>query len=349
MATEELKRSKREPRYEFIRAAGILMVIICHISNEVGIPLTENGDKALQALVTTLASANAIFFMMSGMFALRFDESKQTYGNYYYKKMLYLIVPMLIYMGIESSAIVIVRHESLSTIPAFYFKNVFSDFAGKHYWFLYVLLGNLMFAPFLAKIFRGLSRKGMFIFIGIGFIYNFLIVYLPVIGRTSLWISPFSGQWHLYFIMGYCLNELIKDKKTKKYIIIAGIISWGIIQFLFFSGFPGCRDLSPFYGIYSCLAFIVLYSVYKSGNEWLDKIVLFLGKYSLSVFFLHFMMITFVSRYCTFLPTENFVARYLCMIVCVYVISLVLGVTIDNVIIKPIQKGINHLLTKKGS
>lgn len=63
-----------------------------------------------------------------------------------------------------------------------YFSNVLSGFSGTEYWFLYILIGNLLLAPILRKAFVEASNKELYFFVFLGLGYNAMITYLPYWG-----------------------------------------------------------------------------------------------------------------------------------------------------------------------
>ncbi len=94
-------------------------------------------------LKTLFFSCNALFFMLSGKFAVRL---KKNYRQYLYKKIITLGIPILICFVFRTYI-----------SGGGYVENILSGFSRTDYWFLYVLLGNVLIAPLLAPAFLSLS------------------------------------------------------------------------------------------------------------------------------------------------------------------------------------------------
>ena len=90
---------QRDLSYEFIRVVSMILIILAHeIPNYLG-QFSRLG--VYTELVTNVGVT--LFFMLSGKFALKLNlEDKHLYKKYYWKKVIGLIIPLLVYMAIKN-------------------------------------------------------------------------------------------------------------------------------------------------------------------------------------------------------------------------------------------------------
>ena len=83
---------KRDVSYELIRVLAMLFIVFDHALNSY---LAPDVTKFIEPFV---AVGVTLFFMLSGKFAFRLNlEDKSLYKKYYWKKIIGLIIPMLVY------------------------------------------------------------------------------------------------------------------------------------------------------------------------------------------------------------------------------------------------------------
>ena len=80
--------------YDYVRATAMMFVIFLHVLYFVDFSVGGEAYVIIDNTLKTLFfSCNALFFMLSGKFAVRL---KKNYGEYLYKKIITLGIPIII-------------------------------------------------------------------------------------------------------------------------------------------------------------------------------------------------------------------------------------------------------------
>ena len=237
---------------------------------------------------------------------------------------------------------------SLNGILKITANNIFSNYSrGYHFWFMYVLVGNILLSPFLSKAINGFQGKGLLILAGLGMIYNMIYAYTPYFLEIgNAWSYPFS-LWSAYFIIGGCIDKIITTEREKRIAIIAGIVCFFIIllKTYFFSYKQFIHDLCPSYTIYVVMAYILLQRI-TIKNEKIKNIILFLGKRTYGIYLVHFIVIRIFAP--LVLPHLSFSGfpLFFFMVICTFLISLAFSYLIELIVLKNVQKLCFHLREK---
>ena len=282
----------RNIKYKIIRVIAMIFVIAIH---EIDRVFTKGSTYFFVSLI--LLTCNPIFFMLSGKFALKFNpEEKDCYKKYYLNKFVKIIIPVFIYMLIKEWYLLKFVFNipiTLLTYSKAFILSITEGFSSTEYWFIYTLLANLLIAPFTSRIFKNLTKKEMKLFIGIGLLYNTLLSYLRLLD-IELQFPYYLAGHNLYFYLGYCIDYFTKTKKDKKTVYILGILSYiiSIIQ-LHIGKYSNIYDFAPTFFFISCMVYIILRDHIKVNK--LKSTILFLGKYSFSIYLVHMMMMDFMT------------------------------------------------------
>lgn len=325
----------RDLKYEIIRVIAMIFVIAIHQIDAV----STKGNILYFFVSLILLTCNPLFFMLSGKFALKFNsEEKDSYKKYYLNKLIKIIIPVFIYMLIKEWYLLKFIFHIPITFSVYLKSLVLSiteGFSSTEYWFIYTLLANLLVVPFTSRIFKNLKKKEMKLFIGIGLLYNTLLSYLKLID-IELQFSYYLAGHNLYFYLGYCIDYFTKTKKDKKIVFTLGIISY-ILSFiqLHIGKYANIYDFAPTFFFISCMVYVVIRDYVKVNR--LKNVILFLGKYSFSIYLVHMMMMDFMTL---IFPYNNSVPMFLYIVIKIVMIlisSLLLVVIIDNTIIRIIK------------
>jgi surface polysaccharide O-acyltransferase-like enzyme len=207
--SEKVTKSKRNGQYELIRVAAMFFVIGVHLVETLPVD-TPRRILYNSVFSLTFYTCNGLFFMLSGKFALGGTyKSKEDRKRYFQKRILNLILPMIFFMWLRSAYSVRgdIFHLEFWNLCL---RNILCDYMGKDYWFLYLLLGNLLIAPFLSKAFTKADKGELQFFVGVGILYSALCVYLPYVGFSMEWKYLFA-EWTFYFCLGYCLEQIVES------------------------------------------------------------------------------------------------------------------------------------------
>lgn len=340
---------KRDYKYELIRIIAIIFVIGTHSLSLVPTTGSTARELTYRIISSLIFTAVPLFFFMSGKFALQKPISDDNqYFPYYLKKTVSIIFPTIVYMIIYSAYL---QHEttgSLNELKSRIIPDILGTHSGLHFWYIYVLIGNLFIAPFMAKVFTDISKKGALIFMGIGLLHNTLLAYSPYLFNSSYnWVYPFA-MWSIYFYIGICVEKFITGEKEKKIFILIGLISFIIIilKKTFFSYQAYIHDSMPSFTLFSMAVYITLKSMNIQFSEKAQKVIIFLGKQTFSIFLIHFLCLWLFVK---FFPNTGLQADlyWIICIISVFIISFVLSYILDLILFKPIQKLSNKLISKK--
>lgn len=338
-------------KYELIRILSIFFIICNHTS---GIfPTTDPIHQNLTPIMILSEIGVAMFFFLSGKFALQKTlNTDEEYATFYFKKFLYLILPIAFYLVLYTS----LKHfrssgftfEGLGTqlLADILCKHIHS-----HFWFVFVLVGNILIAPFMAKALNGISKKIALVFIGLGLLHNTIYSYTPYFSDVEyMWTYPFA-QWSIYFYIGGCYDKIITTSRDKKIVVILGVISAFImtLKALFFSDQRHMYDLMPSFTFFSIMIYTLLQEI--NLDRWSEKtknVIYFLGKQSFGMYLVHMMAILGVMRILpkqwAELPTLPY---YVINVLLTFIASVILSYMADVVILNPIQKLFIRLREKK--
>ncbi|MBE6326995.1 MAG: acyltransferase [Bacteroidales bacterium] len=336
-----LQKSKRDARYELIRVLSIMLVLLVHVNSSYTNQdsFFVSGSVIREFISATFLCCNGLFFILSGKFALNFDETKSSYRDYYFKKLVYLLLPMLLYMAIETLAYTII--DSTGNFAESLFHNVTSRFTHKHYWFLFTIMFDLMVAPVFAKAFRNMPDKIMLIFFALGIIHLTFFSFGPLISGWFAYESPFSN-FHFHFFLGGIIDRVI-NYFGKKRLIVIGLICFILlrVQVMKLGYADFIYDFSPFYLFFVLATWIIFCEIYNLIGQKSDKVILFLGKYSFPVYLIHYMLLAALTSEKWKSMFTDYPFYILITFVCLFAISLLSSVIIDKLFLQHVQKGLN--------
>lgn len=223
--------------------------------------------------------------------------------------------------------------------------NVFSGYCSMEYWNLYVLLGNIILAPFIGPVLQRLDKKAMWTFLLIGLIANALITYVPLLGYGWNWSYPLGG-WSFYFYLGFGIDKIIQTKKEKFVLVFAGIISFAISLIQIYAGkAPNICDLAPTFTCITCSIYILLESIHID-NRFLQKCIFLAGKHSFGIYMVHWVIMLKVIDYLPMQSDLYFV--YLAKIVFItFIFSLGVGIFFDNTVLRLLKRIFCNILSNR--
>ena len=333
-------KTKRDISYEIVHVLAMVLIILTH---EINPYLGDN--PTLSSLIEAITAVGVtLFFLLSGKFAFKLNlEDKSLYKKFYWKKFIGLIVPMLVFMLIKE-AHVIIYNKGLELHPRFFAHQfllaLFNGFNYMEYWFLYVLIANLLAVPFTARMIQNFKDRDKKAFLIVGLILGTITTFLPHILGVNFEIGYYFIGYTLLFYSGYFIEDLFKTKKSKKKLCLVGlaslIVTLILVQLKITNGY---KSTSPFYFFYSVALFVGVRELSKkfleTPHKVFEKIILFLGKHSLAVYMLHMIVLYFINDLITF--PKNLFGLVLSSIL-VLAASLLISWILDITIIKWVQK-----------
>lgn len=333
----EIMKNKRNVQYEFIRVVAMIFVIALHVIGRLptDTPVRFFYNASLSLL---FATCNGLFFMLSGRFALEGDyKERKTRANYYEKRIVGLLVPIVFFMVLRTA------HDTGWEVWNLGFiknsmMNIANYYQEQEYWFLYCLVGNVMLVPFLARMVHTAEKQELWDFIGIGVLFTAVVTYSPYITDVSFAWKFLLGDFTLHFFLGYALECLI-EKHQEKYVMLAGVFCYVLSIYLKYVGIHRkLHDLAPTYLVIICALWFALKRIYPYSKLWLDKVILFVGKHSFSVYMIHMLILNRISMVMPFTENSNFLGYLFGVTALTLVISFAMGVVLDVTILALVKK-----------
>lgn len=322
--------------FDYIRVIAMFFVIAVHTLAVIDFkdPVSFFYFQLMQIIFFT---CNGMFFLMSGKFAL--VERRSLY-QYYLKKMVYLGIPILIFFYIRS------LYEGSN-----YFLNLLGELADTEYWFLYVLIGNIVLAPLLAKAFVNFNMTECWLFLGFGLFTHAMMMICSIFHVNFCWSLIFSG-YSLYFYLGTCVEKIIYTKRMKGILFTLAFIGVCISLILKYKGVTNyIHDLSPIFTIITLGTYFGILSLVnrlKDKLSNLSPIIMFIAKHSFVVYLVHMMVFEITINYYPVQWTGSLsILLHLVMTVIVFIFSLIVAVVVDNFLLNPLCSKMMQLATSK--
>lgn len=181
-------------------------------------------------------------------------------------------------------------------------------------WYFPMIIGMYIGIPFVAKIVKIFSFKTLSISIIISFLSFFVLstinVYLDIFGinynlETLLDLQFLGGTYGTYIILGYFMSNNFKLKIKSLYILLIAITNF---IFALIMQLLSCSNISKYiyfvwydnvFLLITTMCLFILFCRIKENkiNNKLDKIFTFISKISLSLFFIHYIVIYVLKKY----------------------------------------------------
>ena len=244
-----------------------------------------------------------MFFLLSGYFLLERCNADEVL-KFYHGRFLKVVLPFLCYgvfygCWIYPAGRILVRPtkeliiNGIKYIPHSVMDNL-NDSIWFHFWFMYELIGLYLIFPFLGQGLKALSDKALRSLMILMMITQFLVDFLPVVGKNFPFQHYFG--WVIYLVFGYAFS---REYFKKKYVLFAvmGLLAFGI-QLIVYRFAPDTveliqhtSDLNPWEVLAVCglFAFVSMISGKYYGS--------FQGKPTGKVYFVVKHVIGFVAAY----------------------------------------------------
>lgn len=333
----DVVKLKRVFEYDFIRSVACFFVVAVHCLTI--IDFTDASSVFyFQIMQAVFFTGNALFFMLSGKFALK---QKSDLGKYYKSKVKSILVPMLVFFFIRTVYEQILGINPYGNIFVGFFKNILGGLNDTEYWFLFELIGNIMLAPLLAKAFAAFSDKEHKLISSLIYIFHIFLFVCSIAGIVFCYKLPFTG-WSFYFYLGYSLDYIFK--KSNAAIYICGAVALVITVLLKYQGvIIYVHDLSP---IFTVLAIAMYYFLFESSKylpNFLKAPTSFIAKHSYSIYLCHMMILDTLFSFIPRLMSSVSILYHILLSIVVMGISLLVAFVIDTFVIKFCQMGVDKV------
>ena len=207
-AVESLGQQSRFAELDCVKGIAILMVILIHASDTV---FSRNHDFDLEwflAMVTTSLSRVCVpwFVIVSGFLVLN-REKTASFRQFYCRRFTRILCPFMFWLTVHILWRHFYQHEQLSvrqwlvqTVqgPVYY-----------HLWFLYMIVGLYLAAPFLSRMLDNLNDRQVILFLVLWFCLAALLPWAEWLLEfdTKVPIGIF-GSYFGYFLFGGWIRRL---------------------------------------------------------------------------------------------------------------------------------------------
>jgi surface polysaccharide O-acyltransferase-like enzyme len=244
-----------------------------------------------------------LFLCLSGALLLRTDK-EEPIKTFYQKRLHKILIPFL-FWSLFYYAISI--GFQFNNFPATDFiVKLFQGNIFYHFPFMYYLIGIYLAIPVIRVYTRSAKKEDLEAFLTIWFISEFLLTILPVIGIS---ISPMLFQLAGYIgypILGYYAKEYAHDSKQKMF-LFTGCWIFTVLATYYLSDKSQMLN-STFYEYLAPNVILMTYVAFTwiSNHNWTNSILFrgFLGKISLltskisfTVYFIHPIILRYLSKY----------------------------------------------------
>ena len=336
----ENKKEGRIFQYDLMRFLFMLMVLGVHVLS-VSKQFSEEYNTTW--IITTIFTdlfliCNPLFFMLSGRFNLKKEfNTKEDYKKFYIKRIATLLVPFLIF----SIVIYIYRNfDNLSIID--FAKGLLAGNIEGTYWFVYTVLGIIIFSPFFSKMLKSMNLFDKKLFFVISFCVNTFITVFAVFKIPNIITFEIVGlvHWNFYYLMGEYIEEIFSTRKSRKIIILIGLLAFALQFILRCTIKTGYRlsDPSPLLTLQALALYFLVLEFVKIKNEKVKNVISYFSKYSYIFYLLHMTVINFVDNFFNMHINAGLNLVFaLCIFIISFIITMCIAIVAEKFVINPIQ------------
>ena len=282
---------RRDLRLDYIRVIGILLVIMAHTSLNNYVSNIRPFDVAMLVCV---AGASYSFSKPITSF--------KEYLNYLKKRFIRLVIPVWLFLTFYFALTFLLSGEMIYSFSTMASTYLLLNGIG-YVWIFRIMLMMALINPLLRIIsdkINGSFSKALMLELALIFFNELLaIICIYVFGDSILFkiikmtVCYFIG-YGILSIMGMIFIKL-KTNDLVKLIVINGVIVllstciYGVFSPSDFKYPPMAQFIC--YGLFACILFYLLFSWKTSSNVTINKVIVWLSKYSLNVYLAHILVI----------------------------------------------------------
>ena len=254
MKTKEYKEGKnRDNALDLLRVIAAFFVVLIHSHESYmllykgSVYANEIPGGAAMFIISFLRAVNwavPIFFFSSGAFVLS-NPGTGDFASFYRKTWKRLGIPTLVFTIIYliGNPIYYVTTGSMPDIgTAFNYEvqNTLKGMPAQHMWYMFVLIGMYLLAPFLYLAKEKIGSKAFGKAATIVYIWGVLSGFVQY--SDYYWTPGTIANLLGLFMMGSVIRDKIAEKKDKKPVFVfasAGVVLWIILTFFYMTKLPG--------------------------------------------------------------------------------------------------------------
>ncbi len=355
MQITEVIMEKRVPELDYVRVISMLAIITLHVTGAYIFSASSLNLAGMNpAFILNQLSRFAVpaFIVLSGV-SLGLGKQRETAGKFYSGRLLKIGIPYLVWYNIYLFYGVYRGTMKIPQGVLGYLSGFLTGNTAPHLYFTVVIFQLYILYPLLKRLlkeYRILTLAVCFLIslvfqCGIYLNAGFGMRFFPEFIKPYVWLL--FPTWIFYFALGAAVTKekLLKISERGRGILPLLIILTAVLGFFyaFMSKMDRTFELSikPQLFIYVPLAFVTFLALgsYFKRFEVLDKAVLFLSRRSLTVYFLHVLILNIYIQYGWF---RAGMAGMLRLLISVALLSIAGAFVIDAVV-----SGLSRLFPKR--
>ena len=285
---------------DFTRALAVAFIILTHACSS---QLSADAEPWKISLLTCISSAtlvsNPLYFMLSGALLLS-STKKESVGHFYYTRFVKVVVPFVIVYFLFMIIFGVVNIHDMGSIC----DGIRQVLAGAHahvphFWFMYVLFGLYLSAPFLKVMVQNMSDKEIQALFCVILAEEVLTVFLPLMG-ISLGVGLDLGNYAGVFLLGYIITGR-SSRARDTFLMITGSLC-GIYTALillikdYASVSPYLYNCSPIAVLFSCAIIVALKKNEQRLRRRPHKIITAISTNGYLMMLLHWSVLFYITR-----------------------------------------------------
>ena len=290
------KKEGRKYEYDYIRTLAAVMVIMMHSICDIYVPAVSRGDGGygiLRAVLALSLGCNVLYIMLSG--ALILGPRDEGIGEFYVKRMVRVLIPMLCYFGLYM--FLGYRKEIFSDGVFSALKGMGADLlSGRpaympHLWLVYTILGLYILAPFIRILLKHITDGQLFGLLIAGFVCNVLVTYLPLKG-LSFGIDIPVAKWLGIFLLGYYMTTDHAKKFYNAFMVLGlvGVLASFLMIYFDPDLLAYTANWTPNMWLVGCGVF-AFFSRFKNIFGKRNVVIAALSKYNFSIMLIHILLL----------------------------------------------------------
>lgn len=343
---------ERKKVYDYIRVLACVCIIGIHSTGKSTYNYKDIWEVCDYVIHSFFVISLPVFFLLSGALAIS-GKKQVSVKEYYINKLIKIVIPFflcsLFYAVWVNQGVQFRDCLNLETWKMM-LKNVLPGIKGTleiqqvtHLWFVYSILGIYLVTPFLKVMLQHMDESMIKTLAVLMFVMRCIKNYIPVLFGFKIGVDYIFSGWIMYFILGYIIIQPMMQKYY--WLLEAGGVAAFFISLIVYAVFPqyssdNYYDLAPHMVLQACGLFVFIYrrEAVICRNVAITKVVEVISKYTFSIYLVHLFVIGKLNGSGLLEKmTDNIVAQGMIRIACVFVISFVLAVILDNSIIKVCQ------------
>ena len=305
---------------EKLRVITMFLVVYAHCC---GVALSQYRESALQSwkavVLFTLRnmcfSSVPIFFMISG--SLFLNPKYELRLDRFLKKHVLKYVSVAVIFGWAYALMDMVFSNrtggfSLSMIWDS-FLNMLQGETATHMWYMYELVGVMLFLPAVKAIVNGCEKRTQYY---LGLVFFIFMICIPMLNKVLdseiAFQIPLSSVYVLYMLIGHWLSEAVLKKKKAVIVISVLVILASFGSSIYDAYRTIFQDLDPIWNkgyspvvFFRAIAIFLLFRLCFDKKNKVYSVCKFLSPYSFGVYLIHVLWIQIIVRFVHINPFEG--------------------------------------------